>query len=1023
MKRLLIIRFVLICLSAWIFFHTDAKELKNSYMNSLLTPEHILKDFIPKNAEENRKYQILLDNIFCGDSLFMKGEIPQATRCYDNGLNIANELNLDWQAIIMHNRLGFTYYWSANFKNSDIHYEASRKLIDRSNSVQDTIAVIESFVLSSWNEDYQVSDFLKSMNLEIILSENLNQFSNTRQAKLLFLKALLYNIEDKYNISLSELYKAQQLLNPQNTSFQMWHFLINLNQASNYYYCKDYSLALELMKELYSLAKSKKEFVFFEYYLNTKLGAIYSKLNDYHNAKNHFLEISDIVSGRQHINFAEYYINFGYAYERLGYPAKAMDSYKLAEKILDKNSIQDERLALLYWYLASLSRSMNNEEANFNYLNKAEQILQIYPDPILESYVVSRLGNYYRKREEYGLAIFIYNLFLDDLDKLINDDDYFKSQYQYLILSDYQSILKGRAHSFYFLSKSKNFKLVPLKQSYQDLKKLLALKMKILDQLNYEQSKKTSLYEIRMIYNDIINIGYDLYSKTRNDSIAYELFEFSERGKAHLLKGFMSDELAKKLSGIPEHLIQQSKEYQKEIDSLQYNLKQYEIHNDFKNDFAINNILSRIEEYDQFIMQMEKDYPKYLEYKEEYKGISISRIQNSLKPEQALLEYYFTFNAFYIFYFDNSSFKLFISPVTRNFPKEVLSFRKLMAEMEYGDFSQVTIKEYAHQSYNFYKLMIEPVEDLIEDKRLIIIPDGELILIPFESLVKEDSDDQNKAMSFKDLDYLIKSNPICYLYSASQLLDDTKIRNRKITYAGFAPDYSKGNLVQRGTESSQKVLRYLPGAIEEVLSVKQYFKGKAFIGEKASKKRFFKESKKNDIIHLAMHTFLDTEEPMNSELIFSSDYKPEKQLHAYEVYAQELTAKLIVLSACNTGTGEVVKGEGVFNLARAFIQAGVKNVVITQWSVADQSSVNLMERFYYYLSEGHPVDIALQRSKIDFLMRGDPVKTQPFFWAPFVCYGNPISMPKRNHTWPIAIGSILGIVLVLLVLKLRFKLF
>jgi len=131
----------------------------------------------------------------------------------------------------------------------------------------------------------------------------------------------------------------------------------------------------------------------------------------------------------------------------------------------------------------------------------------------------------------------------------------------------------------------------------------------------------------------------------------------------------------------------------------------------------------------------------------------------------------------------------------------------------------------------------------------------------------------------------------------------------------------------------------------------------------------------------------------------------------------------MVLSACNTGIGEIVKGEGVFNIARAFFKAGVDNIVLTQWSVADHSSVNLMNGFYYYLSKGYDVDIALQKAKIDFLMKGDPIKTQPFYWAPFICYGEPTAIQNKNLNRLLIFGCISGVLLIFLLLNLRFKFF
>ena len=120
---------------------------------------------------------------------------------------------------------------------------------------------------------------------------------------------------------------------------------------------------------------------------------------------------------------------------------------------------------------------------------------------------------------------------------------------------------------------------------------------------------------------------------------------------------------------------------------------------------------------------------------------------------------------------------------------------------------------------------------------------------------------------------------------------------------------------------------------------------------------------------------------------------------------------MVLLSACNTGMGKVNSGEGVFSIARAFLLAGVKDVIYTQWSIADRSSAELMDRFYYYLSQGMPTDVALQKAKVDFILKGDPVKAFPFYWAAYVLEGTPIEL--RSHK-KFFIGLSLSILVILI---------
>jgi CHAT domain-containing protein len=97
---------------------------------------------------------------------------------------------------------------------------------------------------------------------------------------------------------------------------------------------------------------------------------------------------------------------------------------------------------------------------------------------------------------------------------------------------------------------------------------------------------------------------------------------------------------------------------------------------------------------------------------------------------------------------------------------------------------------------------------------------------------------------------------------------------------------------------------------------------------------------------------------------------------------------MTVLSACNTGTGRLQKGEGVMSLARAFLYAGCPAIVMTLWSVEDESSANLMIDFYKNLLSGYSKDEALRKAKIKHIRLADPLKAHPYYWLGYVSIGD-----------------------------------
>jgi len=167
-------------------------------------------------------------------------------------------------------------------------------------------------------------------------------------------------------------------------------------------------------------------------------------------------------------------------------------------------------------------------------------------------------------------------------------------------------------------------------------------------------------------------------------------------------------------------------------------------------------------------------------------------------------------------------------------------------------------------------------------------------------------------------------------------------------------------------------------------------------------------------IHLATHGILGTDvPPLNQPALVLSGGRGLSRSATFltmdEVFRLRLTAEMVVLSACQTGRGEEVPGEGIIGLTRAFLHAGTRSVVVSLWNVADDATAAFMSRFYYYLLEEN-IDKAhaLQRVRLDFLkstvdeiesLRQDQESkslsassisrliAHPFFWAPFILVG------------------------------------
>ena len=190
-------------------------------------------------------------------------------------------------------------------------------------------------------------------------------------------------------------------------------------------------------------------------------------------------------------------------------------------------------------------------------------------------------------------------------------------------------------------------------------------------------------------------------------------------------------------------------------------------------------------------------------------------------------------------------------------------------------------------------------------------------------------------------------------------------------------------------DSLRTSLTRLNWAEKEIIDISKIISGKIFLYNEANETNFNQYSPKTRILHLATHAIVDNDNPMYSKMFFSpNENSPEDGLlNIYELYNMNLNADLTVLSACNTGTGKLVKNEGIMSLARSFMYAGCSNVVMSLWPVDDKSTHNIMKYFYLNIKEGDDISASLRKAKLSYLKNSDQVKSAPYYWAGFIHIG------------------------------------
>ncbi|MDE5115791.1 MAG: CHAT domain-containing protein, partial [Trichodesmium sp. St2_bin2_1] len=300
------------------------------------------------------------------------------------------------------------------------------------------------------------------------------------------------------------------------------------------------------------------------------------------------------------------------------------------------------------------------------------------------------------------------------------------------------------------------------------------------------------------------------------------------------------------------------------------------------------------------------------------------------------------------------------------------------------------------------KKLMEPVRKLLgSQKQILISPDGNLNLIPFEALV----DENNR--------FLVENYSFTYLSSGRDLLKFTSTpRSTSPALLLGDPKYDETGKaaikLQRGFEdTSELVFPRLKGSGEEVKAIGEFLGVEPLLRAEATEAAV-KQVKNPFILHIATHSLFRTDgDPekyptINKDSLLRSSLvlagvKEEKidgdngLLTASEAAGLNLLGtELVVLSACDTGLGGISPGEGVYGLRRAFAIAGAQSQIISLWKVDDQGTKDLMVKYYQRLLGGNIGRTeALRQTQLEML-RGQAGEkyTHPYFWASFIPSGN-----------------------------------
>jgi CHAT domain-containing protein len=274
------------------------------------------------------------------------------------------------------------------------------------------------------------------------------------------------------------------------------------------------------------------------------------------------------------------------------------------------------------------------------------------------------------------------------------------------------------------------------------------------------------------------------------------------------------------------------------------------------------------------------------------------------------------------------------------------------------------------EASRLHALVLSPIASWLEPlRRLVIAGDGVLHLVPFEALV----DGSGRLVLER---HVVSYAPSASVAGALHARRFARAAGEVRLLAYAEPPSSLGPMPLARREAQAIAALFPPGAADVRL------------GAQASESWLKRaELDRYGTLHFATHGTYDDRAPARSALVLAAGDGEDGLLHVREIASLSLRAGLVSLSACDTGLGEEVNGEGVVGLARAFLHAGADAVAMTLWRIPDASTSALMRRFYARMRAGEKAAEALRGAKLE-LLHGSTSRRAPFHWAGVVLSGD-----------------------------------
>ena len=855
---------------------------------------------------------------------------------YFNEIEVLANKNQDWatvfEALISSNRNAGAFYdldkLSGNLNRLDSLFLKHKPYLD---TLPEKRLYVNSLLYDKGNYYFQLNNYRSSRQTFGQIIDSLEPLPNTEMdEELIDLLSVSYSFIAKMYTDEGKYELAQQYYD-KNIRYILQKKPNDLASLNT-----NYSLLAELYGKKGQYENSNAYFKkALEFYLKDQTG-INGIIATAHNLSENYLALSKTDSAQYYLKLAKNYLNETHHFASYHHRVQAkleqkMNNYELA--------------------LKELNFALHLEKEKWKNA-KNESIAIIY----------NEIGMLQAAFGQYVNAVANYNLGLEQVE-------------------DFDS----RGTSTLKLLKNKSVSLNKLgnNDNYKATMETVNLGIKTLDTLKPSfKSKADQLFLIEdafPLFESGLEAAYQLYASTSDDSLIDLAFRYSEKSKSVLLLEALLEAKATQFANIPNDVLERESELKSEITYLEKQIKNSETdQSDLK-----DALFTLKEEYRQLVQKLEVDYKSYYDLKYNTTTVSLEVSQKSLSKHQLLISYFYGNKAIYAIALNRGKKEMFRIPIDADLEANIKKVYQMLSD------PKSDVIALGNATYSIYELLLKPILNSGDQKKLIIIPDGLLNYLPFSAL----------NTSPGGIRYLAENHAIGYVNSATLLSELEERQPKEHTILAFAPSFD--GTVSVSNPDRGKLLP-LPNNKKEVEQILTSFHGRAYIDGEASLRNFKSQLASFGMVHLATHAIFDDTAPEYSYLAFAQNgNEAEDLLYVADLYNLQLDADLVTLSACESGIGDLKRGEGFLSLARGFFYSGAASIASTLWKINDASTTTLMTSFYKNLSKGEAKDVALQNAQIEFLDNNrDNALSHPYYWSAFVISGNTLALSlPYNWIW------------------------